>query len=50
MNVIPEEKKLKITEISRMVRLARAIRTKLILAVVDSENEIVYYNVERVSL
>ncbi len=50
VNVMPEEKKLKITEISRMVRLARAIRTKLILAVVDSENEIVYYNVERISL
>jgi tRNA-intron endonuclease len=50
VNVIPEEKKMKITELSRMVRLARAIRTKLILAVVDSENEIVYYNVERVSL
>ncbi|NPA76310.1 MAG: tRNA-intron lyase [Candidatus Diapherotrites archaeon] len=50
VNVIPEEDRLKITEISRMVRLARAICTKLILAVVDSENEIVYYNVERVSL
>ncbi len=49
INVIPEEKTLKITELSRMVRLARAIRTKLILAVVDSENEIVYYNVERIS-
>lgn len=49
IQVMPEEKRLEITDISRMVRLARAIRTKLVLAVVDSENEIVYYKIERIS-
>jgi len=49
VQVMPEEKRLEITDISRMVRLARAIRTKLVLAVVDSENEIVYYEVKRIS-
>jgi len=49
VQVMPEEKRLEITDISRMVRLARAIRTKLVLAVVDSENEIVYYEIKRIS-
>jgi len=49
VQVIPEESRVEITEISRMVRLARAIRTRLVLAVVDSENEVVYYEVKRIS-
>lgn len=49
VQVMPEEKRLEITDISRMVRLARAIRTRLVLAVVDSENEIVYYEIKRIS-
>ncbi len=49
IQVMPEERRLEITDISRMVRLARAIRTRLVLAVVDSENEIVYYEIKRIS-
>ncbi|HIP74387.1 MAG TPA: tRNA-intron lyase [Euryarchaeota archaeon] len=49
VQVMPEEKRLEVTDISRLVRLARAIRTRLVLAVVDSENEIVYYEIKRIS-
>ena len=49
VQAIPEEKRLEITDISRMVRLARAIRTRLVLGIVDSENEIVYYEVKRIN-
>jgi len=37
------------TELSRMVRLAGNIRTKMLIAVVDSENDINYYPVERIT-
>ncbi len=50
INVIPEEKILEPSDISRMVRLSRAIRTKLVLAMVDSENDVVYYKIERINL
>ena len=50
IHVWPEERNIELHEIARMVRLARAIRTELILALVDNENEIVYYKVERVGL
>lgn len=47
--VVPEERRMEAVDISRLVRLARAIRTRLVLAVVDSENEVVYYEVERIN-
>lgn len=50
IHVIPEEQKIEAQDLSRMVRLARAIKTELVLALVDSENEIVYYKVERINL
>lgn len=50
VHVIPEEQKIEAHDLSRMVRLARAIKTELVLALVDSENEVVYYKVERLNL
>ena len=50
VQVVTEEDVLEPNDISRMVRVATSIRTKLILAFVDSENDVVYYKVERISL
>ncbi len=50
IQVIPEENVIPATDLARMVRLARAIRTELVLALVDAENEVVYYKVERISM
>ena len=50
VQVVTEEDVLEPNDLSRMVRVATGIRTKLLLAFVDSENDVVYYKVERVSL
>ncbi len=50
VQVITEEDVLEPNDLSRMVRVATGIRTKLVLAFVDSENDVVYYKVERISL
>ena len=48
--VVSEEDSFEPNEVARMVRVATGIRTKLLLAFVDSENDIVYYKIERISL
>ncbi|NPA86532.1 MAG: tRNA-intron lyase [Candidatus Diapherotrites archaeon] len=50
VQVITEEDIIEPNDLSRMVRVATGIRTKLLLAFVDSENDVVYYKVERISL
>ncbi|MBI4209909.1 MAG: tRNA-intron lyase [Candidatus Diapherotrites archaeon] len=49
INVTAQDDKYNFIELSRMVRLASNLKTKLLNAVVDSENEINYYEVERVT-
>ena len=49
INVTSQEDKYNFIEMSRMVRLAGNLKTKLLNAVVDSENEINYYEVVRVT-
>ena len=50
VQVVTEEDTLEPNDISRMVRVATGIRTQLLLAFVDSENDVVYYKVERIKL
>ncbi|MDD4250926.1 MAG: tRNA-intron lyase [Candidatus ainarchaeum sp.] len=47
VNVYPESEKLNMTQISRLTRLAGNIHIKTIIAVVDRENAINYYQMER---
>ncbi|VVC00739.1 tRNA-splicing endonuclease [uncultured archaeon] len=49
INVTAQDDKYNFIELSRMVRLAGNLKTKLLNAVVDSENEINYYEVTRVT-
>lgn len=49
INVTAQDDKYNFIELSRMVRLAGNLKTKLLNAVVDSENEINYYEVERIT-
>lgn len=49
INVTSQQDKYNFIEMSRMVRLAGNLKTKLLNAVVDSENEINYYEVTRVT-
>jgi len=49
INVTSQDDKYNFIEMSRMVRLASNLKTKLLNAVVDSENEINYYEVVRVT-
>ena len=48
--VLPQNKRISMVELNRMVRLAKALNTELILAVIDSEDEINYYKIERKNL
>jgi len=50
VHIYPEEYECSFTEISRAVRLAHNIRTRYIMAVIDSENDVTYYKIERVKL
>ena len=47
VHVIPEHYEFTATEFSRMIRLAHSVRKKLWLAVVDSEGDLTYYQIER---
>lgn len=48
VHVYPENLKLEMPELSRMVRLARAVRKKIYIAIVDREGDVVYYEFKRV--
>ncbi len=48
VHCIPEFRKLEFSEIARAVRLAQNVRKKMIFAVVDKENDITYYKIDRV--
>ncbi len=50
INVAPESEKLSMTQISRMSRLSGNIHTRLVQAVVDSENFVNYYEIKRILL
>ena len=50
IHVAPENEKLTMTQLSRMTRLAGNIHIKAIVAVVDRENEINYYELGRRTL
>ncbi|MCX8158086.1 MAG: tRNA-intron lyase [Candidatus Diapherotrites archaeon] len=47
INVTTQDKSFTMPELSRMVRMAQTLNTELILAVVDSEDDINYYKIER---
>ncbi len=49
VHVAAQEERLSMPGFSRMVRLSGNIRTMLIVAVVDSENDINYYTIERIT-
>ena len=49
INVATQNDKKSFIELSRMVRLASNLKTKLLNAVVDSENEINYYEMQRIT-
>ncbi|MDO8538014.1 MAG: tRNA-intron lyase [archaeon] len=49
INVSTQNTKLSMTELSRMVRLSGNIKTTILQAVVDSENDINYYSLDRVT-
>lgn len=47
---VPEEYTCSFQELSRAVRLAHNIRAKMLWAIVDSESDITYYEIRRVTL
>lgn len=49
VHAIPEEFSCSFPELSRAVRLAQNIRTEMIWAVVDSENDVTYYGIKRIT-
>ncbi len=50
VHAIPEEFTCSFPELSRAVRLAQNIRTEMIWAVVDSDNDVTYYGIKRLTL
>lgn len=50
INVCTQDNRISMPELSRMVRLSGNIRTIALQAVVDSENDINYYSMERITL
>lgn len=50
VHAIPEEFTCSFPELSRAVRLAQNIRAEMIWAVVDSENDVTYYGIKRLTL
>lgn len=50
VHVVTEEDRFEPCEIARMVRLAVSIRTELVIAFVDSENDITYYKISRIGI
>jgi tRNA-intron endonuclease len=49
VHVASQNERFSMSELSRMVRLSGNIRTQMLIAVVDSENDINYYRVERIT-
>ncbi|NCO97356.1 MAG: tRNA-intron lyase [Candidatus Aenigmarchaeota archaeon CG_4_10_14_0_8_um_filter_37_24] len=49
VHAIPEEFNCSFPELSRAVRLAQNIRTEMIWAVIDSENDATYYSIKRIT-
>jgi len=49
VHAIPEEFSCSFPELSRAVRLAQNIRSEMIWAVVDSENDVTYYSIKRIT-
>jgi len=49
VHVVAQEERFTTPGLSRMVRLAGNIRTVLLVAIVDSENDINYYQIDRVT-
>lgn len=49
VNVVGQNERFNMIGLSRMVRLSGNIRTEMLMAVVDSENDINYYAVERIT-
>ncbi len=49
VHAIPEEFNCSFPELSRAVRLAQNIRTEMIWAVIDSESDVTYYSIKRLS-
>ncbi|MBL7169694.1 MAG: tRNA-intron lyase [Candidatus Aenigmarchaeota archaeon] len=49
VHAIPEEFNCSFPELSRAVRLAQNIRTEMIWAVIDSENDVTYYSIKRIT-
>jgi tRNA-intron endonuclease, archaea type len=47
LNVLKESEKLSMTQISRLTRLSGNIHIKMIIAIVDNENSINYYEINR---
>jgi tRNA-intron endonuclease len=50
IQVIPETRTLSLNDFSRMVRMAQTLKTSLVLAVIDNENNISYFKTERILL
>ena len=49
INVSPQEARCSFPEFSRMVRMAGNLRTTLLQAIVDSENQVNYYEIKRIT-
>ena len=49
VHAIPEEFNCSFPELSRAVRLAQNIRTEMIWAIIDSENDVTYYSIKRLT-
>ncbi len=49
VHVLTEGSSFEMPEVSRAVRLAQSVKKTLILAVVDSEGDITYYRIERIT-
>ncbi len=49
VNAVSQNERFNSIELSRMVRLSGNIRTEMLMAVVDSENDVNYYAVERIT-
>jgi len=49
VHAIPEEFSCSFPELSRAVRLAQNIRSEMIWAIVDSENDVTYYSIKRIT-
>jgi len=48
VSVVPEDYTCSFSELSRAVRLAHSIRARMLWAVVDSENNVTYYEILRI--